>query len=125
MSLICDNAATVLRNQFPRLSPEAVAPSTPTDRGDVVNESSYTMYEPTPTFYPNNVKPPLNSLAIVSLITAVLGGAAVPVILGHIALAQIAKSGDRGRSAAIIGLVLGYLQIALIMIAVAAGLLDS
>ena len=90
-----------------------------------MNESNYTMYEPTPVYYPNNVKPPLNSLAMVSLVTGVLGGAVVPVILGHVALAQIATSGERGRSAAIVGLVLGYLQIAVFAIVILAGLLDS
>lgn len=89
-----------------------------------MNESNYTMYEPTPTFYPNNVKPPLNTLAVVSLVTGILGGVVLPVILGHLALAQINKTGERGRSAAIIGLVLGYLQIAIFVIVMGAGLLD-
>lgn len=89
-----------------------------------MNESNYTMYEPAPTYYPSNVKPPLNPLAVVSLITGLLGGAVLPVILGHLALVRIDKTGERGRSAAIIGLVLGYLQIALLVIVFWAGVFD-
>lgn len=89
-----------------------------------MNEANYTMYEPTPTYYPNTVKPPLNALAVVSLVTGLLGGAVLPVILGHLALVRIDKAGERGRSAAIIGLVLGYLQIAVFVIAFWAGFFD-
>ena len=51
----------------------------------------------------------LNTLAVVSLATAVTGfGAVAGVITGHIALAQIKKTGEAGRPAAIAGVVLGY-----------------
>ena len=51
----------------------------------------------------------LNTLAVVSLATAVTGfGAVAGVITGHIALSQIKKSGEAGRPAAIAGVVLGY-----------------
>lgn len=90
-----------------------------------MNESNYTMHEPAPAYYPNTAKPPMNTLAVVSLITGVLGGMVLPVVLGHLALVRIGKSGERGRSAAIIGLVLGYLQIAVFVIAFWAGLLDA
>jgi hypothetical protein len=51
----------------------------------------------------------LNTLAVVSLATAVTGfGAVAGVITGHIALSQIKKSGEAGRPAAIAGVILGY-----------------
>jgi Domain of unknown function (DUF4190) len=55
----------------------------------------------------------LNTLAVVSLATAISWvGAVAGVITGHIALAQIKRSGEKGRGLAITGLVLGYLYIA-------------
>jgi Domain of unknown function (DUF4190) len=54
-----------------------------------------------------------NTLAIVSIATAISWvGAVAGVITGHIALAQIKRSGEKGRALAITGLVLGYLYIA-------------
>jgi hypothetical protein len=55
----------------------------------------------------------LNTLAVVSLATAISWvGAVAGVVTGHIALAQIKRSGEKGRALAITGLVLGYLYIA-------------
>ena len=46
----------------------------------------------------------LNNLAVVSLATAVTGfGAVAGIITGHIALAQIKKTGEAGRPAALAG----------------------
>ena len=56
----------------------------------------------------------LNNLAVVSLATAVTGfGAVAGVITGHIALAQIKKTGEAGRPAALAGVVLGYVFVGL------------
>ena len=55
--------------------------------------------------------PGTNSLAVISLVTGILCFAIIPVVLGHAALIQIKRSGESGASLAIIGLVLGYLQI--------------
>lgn len=52
---------------------------------------------------------PTNGLAIASLVTGLLGFAIIPVILGHVALSQIRRTGDGGSALAIVGLVLGYL----------------
>jgi hypothetical protein len=52
--------------------------------------------------------PPYNTFAVLSPIMAIL----VPpagVVLGHLALPQIRRTGERGWLAAIVGLVLGYL----------------
>jgi len=55
----------------------------------------------------------LNTLAVVSLATSISWvGAVAGVITGHIALAQIKRSGEQGRALAVTGLVLGYLYIA-------------
>ena len=56
----------------------------------------------------------LNTLAVVSLASAVTGfGAVAGIITGHFALAQIKKSGQSGRGLAIAGLAVGYAGIAL------------
>lgn len=53
-----------------------------------------------------------NVLSIVTLVMSVLGFAIVPVITGHISLAQIRRTGEQGRVMAVIGLVIGYLSLA-------------
>ena len=54
----------------------------------------------------------LNTLSVVSLASALTGvGALMAIITGHIGLAQIKKSGENGRVLAIVGTVLGYLNI--------------
>ncbi|MEY3587053.1 MAG: hypothetical protein RJB32_349 [Actinomycetota bacterium] len=56
----------------------------------------------------------LNTLAVVSLASAISGFAAlVAVITGHISLAQIKRTGESGKVMAVTGLVLGYVNIAL------------
>jgi uncharacterized protein with PQ loop repeat len=56
----------------------------------------------------------LNTLAVVSLATALTGfGAVAAIITGHISLAQIKKSSESGRPLALAGLILGYVGIAL------------
>lgn len=62
--------------------------------------------------------PPYNTFAVLSPILAIL----VPpagVVLGHLALPQIRRTGERGWAAAVTGLVLGYLMcVALIVAAI-------
>ena len=56
----------------------------------------------------------LNTLAVVSIASAVTGfGAAAAVITGHVSLAQIKKSGQSGRGFAIAGIAAGYTVIGL------------
>jgi hypothetical protein len=69
--------------------------------------------------YPANGAPyayppvrPTNVLGIITLVLGILGFALVPVITGHIALAQIKRTGDEGRGITIAGLVLGYVGLA-------------
>ena len=57
-----------------------------------------------------STKPPTNSIAIVALILGFvfpLGG----VIAGHIALAQIRRTGEGGRGLALAGAIIGYVYI--------------
>ncbi|MFD0995500.1 peptidyl-prolyl cis-trans isomerase B (cyclophilin B) [Pseudoclavibacter chungangensis] len=53
-----------------------------------------------------------NVMAIIALVTGIIGFAIVPVVLGHIALSQIKRTGEGGKALAIVGLVLGYLGVA-------------
>ena len=56
----------------------------------------------------------LNTLAVVSLATALTSiGAVAAIITGHIALAQIGRSGENGRKLAITGVTIGYVTIGL------------
>ena len=59
----------------------------------------------------------LNTLAVVSLASAIsLFGAPAAVLTGHLSLAQLKESKEKGRWMAITGLVLGYVGIALAVI---------
>jgi hypothetical protein len=56
----------------------------------------------------------LNTLAVVSLATAVTGfGSVAAVITGHISLAQLKKTNESGRGLALTGMILGYVGIGL------------
>lgn len=52
-----------------------------------------------------------NILAIATFVLGLLGFNVVAVISGHIALSQIKRRGETGTALAVIGLVLGYLEI--------------
>ena len=62
----------------------------------------------TTAYYPPSLRR-TNALAVTSLVLGVCGFALIPVVLGHVALRQIGRSGDRGTGLAVTGLVLGYL----------------
>ena len=57
-----------------------------------------------------------NVLAIVSLVTSILGFSLVGIVTGHIGLSQIKKTGEAGSGLAIAGLVIGYLSIAALVL---------
>jgi hypothetical protein len=50
-----------------------------------------------------------NAMAIVSLVTSILGISLVGVITGHIAMSQIKKTGEQGNGLAVAGLIIGYI----------------
>ena len=56
---------------------------------------------------------PTNMLAIVSLVTSVIGLGLVGIITGHIARGQIRRSGEGGAGLALAGLIVGYVVTAL------------
>ena len=61
---------------------------------------------------------PWNGMAIASLVLSVVGLSLIGVILGHIALSRIKRTGEQGYVLALVGVILGYLGI-LIWIVVA------
>ncbi len=61
---------------------------------------------------PLYLKPPTNVLAVLSLVLSLVFFAPVAVIMGHIAVSQIARTGEDGRGMAIAGLIIGWVQIA-------------
>lgn len=66
-------------------------------------------------------KRPNNGYAVASLIVSIVVcfvGSFLAVIFGHIALHQIARTGQGGRGLAIAGLVLGYVGIVAMIVAV-------
>ena len=55
----------------------------------------------------------LNTLAVVSIATALTSiGAVAAIITGHVALTQSKKSGESGRGLALAGTIVGYVTIA-------------
>ncbi len=64
-------------------------------------------YAPAPP--PYNAAAPTNVLAIISFVAGLTGFSIVAVVLGHIAVSQIKRTGQGGSAFAVIGLVLGYL----------------
>jgi hypothetical protein len=83
-------------------------------------------------YYPAAMRPPLNGLAVGSLVSSIVGVVFLPpatiagVVMGHAARRQIRRTGHRGDGVAISGLVVGYIGLAfwalilIILIAVAA-----
>lgn len=67
-----------------------------------------------------------NVLAVISMIASIVGfiwilpfvGALAGVITGHIALKQIAQSGENGRGMALAGVIVGYVALAFVVIGV-------
>lgn len=75
---------------------------------------------PPPTGY---ASPPVNTLAVVSLAAGIASyvvlpfiGALIAVIAGHAARGQIRRTGEGGAPLALIGLVLGYIHLALVIV---------
>jgi hypothetical protein len=56
-----------------------------------------------------------NVMAIIALVSAFLVPIA-PVVCGHIALAQIRRTGERGRGMALAGLILGYIGVVVLVL---------
>ncbi len=81
--------------------------TTPIASGAVVAPQATPLATPT-----TPEKARFNTLAVVSFALSLLSALGIPaVIIGHFALSDIKKSGERGRVLAILGLVFGYLTI--------------
>ena len=69
---------------------------------------------------PAYVAPPAgartNTLAIVSLVTSIIGLGIVGIITGHISLSQIKKTHEQGHGMALAGLIIGYISVAALLI---------
>jgi Domain of unknown function (DUF4190)/Domain of unknown function (DUF1707) len=67
---------------------------------------------------------PTNGFAIASLVVGILWmwwiGSVLAVVFGHVALKQIARTGQSGRGMAIAGLVLGYIGMTTLVLAMLA-----
>ena len=68
-------------------------------------------------------QPPTNSMALIAMISSIVGFfsfgvlAVLGVVLGHISLSQIRRTGEGGRGLGITALVVGYIAIAGYLIA--------
>jgi eukaryotic-like serine/threonine-protein kinase len=69
-----------------------------------------------PLDYPEPPEPPVNTCATLSLLFA-FAFAPVGALLGHLGLAQIRRTGERGRDRALVGMCLSYAFITLAVIA--------
>ncbi|MCE1174435.1 MAG: DUF4190 domain-containing protein [Propionibacteriales bacterium] len=79
----------------------------------------------TPVPYPTAAPAPMNPLAMASLMTGVFGLSLVAVALGHVALVMIKRNQERGTAVAVVGLVLGYLQLVLIAVVMVLAAMDG
>lgn len=78
---------------------------------------------PHPAHPPHPYTPPrTNALAIASVVSAFLC-TPLAIVFGHISLAQIKRSGERGRGLAVAGLAIGYLLPVVMVVALVFGLL--
>lgn len=59
-----------------------------------------------------------NTFAVLALVFGILGGL-IAIVFGHIALHQIRRTGEQGRGMAITGLVIGYVVLAVWVLAAA------
>lgn len=106
-----DQNAQPPSNQQPPASGSGLSPSTPGYNAPAYGSGAYAQPQKT------------NVLAIVSLVTSILGWFVgitlfAGIICGHIALSQIKKTKEGGRGLAIAGLIVGYIGIALAVIAI-------
>jgi hypothetical protein len=75
-----------------------------------------TYEEQTPYVSPARAPQSVNGLAIASLVTSLISLQLIGIVLGHIALVQIKKTGQAGRGLALAGVIIGYSTVALVLI---------
>jgi type IV pilus assembly protein PilA len=65
---------------------------------------------------PELSKPPISALAVVSLVTSLIGAHLVGIITGHIALSRVKKLQLRGHGLALAGVIIGYIGFVFVVI---------
>ena len=83
---------------------------------DLPGGSAFGPPSPYPGYYPT-IRPPLNGLAVGSLVCSILGFMIPPsmiagLVMGYVSRGQIRRTGERGDGVAISGLVVGYIALA-------------
>lgn len=58
-------------------------------------------------------------MAIASLVCSLLGLSLVGVILGHLAMGQIKRTGEGGHGLALAGTIIGYVSLAIVLVVLA------
>jgi hypothetical protein len=101
--------------------PAAVAPPMPVPYAQPMGAMGYGQPVPPPGYAMGWYAPQRsNGLAVASLITGILGISVIAVILGHVAIYQINRSGgqETGKGMAIAGCILGWLWILALVVLV-------
>ena len=89
-------------------TPPAPAPGAPAYGAPAYGSPGAPGYGGYPPGYGPYAAARTNPLAIAALVTGLLGFALIPVVLGHMALSQVRRTGESGGWMAVVGLVLGY-----------------
>jgi hypothetical protein len=83
-------------------------------------------YPPQQYWQPAAPNPGTNGFSIAAMVLGIIWiwwiGSILAVIFGHIALAQIKKTGQGGHGMAVAGLVLGYIGVGVLLLAFAVGI---
>jgi len=98
----------VTHSPYPSTGPAAYPPPS----ADGSPYAAYPSVGYAPAQMPAGMVVRTNTLAVVAFITGLFGMAVVPVVLGHISMPIIRRTGERGYVLAVIALVLGYLEVA-------------
>ena len=76
-------------------------------------------YSAQPAQYGSAAPAKWNVLSIVAFVLSILGFTVIAIVLGHISLSQIKRTGEQGRGFGIAALVIGYVTLAIGIILVA------
>lgn len=90
---------------------QPAAPQQPAPQYAAPQQPQYAAPQPQYAAPQQPANPPTNTMAIIALIASFIISL-VGVILGHISLSQIKKTGEGGRGLAIAALIIGYIGIA-------------
>jgi len=116
--------APPVQNSQPRVPPQPAQPQQPAYQQPQYQQPAYQQqyqqqpYQQQPQYQQQYVQqpyapaPPTNLMSIFALISAFVLPFVVPIILGHISLSQIKRTGEGGRGMAIAALIIGYIEIA-------------